>query len=121
MKQAVGNVESDKKVYRKLQQIVAQTLGIFREENALQSGLHFLGTIETAIDAFDGTNTDLRVTCENILLNARMQIMASLIRKESRGVFFRSDYPSKNDTAWQRNIILKMDHGTLTTRITEIM
>ena len=44
--------------------------------------------------------------CENMLLLANIQIEASLLRKESRGVFYRNDYPQQDDTCWCKNIVV---------------
>ena len=47
------------------------------------------------------------IHCRNMLLLAGMQIKASDMRRESRGVFYRSDYPNSNDAEWRRNIIIR--------------
>ncbi|MEI3362283.1 MAG: hypothetical protein V8R75_06740 [Oscillospiraceae bacterium] len=41
-----------------------------------------------------------------MLLLANIQIEASLLRKESRGVFYRNDYPQQDDTCWCKNIVV---------------
>ena len=46
------------------------------------------------------------IHCRNMLLLAEMQIMASSARKESRGVFYRSDYPEADEKNWKKNILI---------------
>src|SRR5262249_54462150 len=39
---------------------------------------------------------------QNLLTIARLMIWAALKREESRGVHFRSDFPTPDDVHWQR-------------------
>jgi L-aspartate oxidase len=41
---------------------------------------------------------------QNLLTIARLMIWSALQRCESRGVHFRSDYPSRDDVHWQRHV-----------------
>jgi L-aspartate oxidase len=41
---------------------------------------------------------------QNLLTVARLMIDAALQREESRGTHFRSDFPTRNDTAWARHV-----------------
>jgi L-aspartate oxidase len=41
---------------------------------------------------------------QNLLTIARLMIWSALQRSESRGVHFRSDFPSRDDVHWQRRI-----------------
>jgi len=43
----------------------------------------------------------------NMIEVARTVLMGSLMRKESRGAFMRSDYPSKDDKNWRRHILYR--------------
>jgi L-aspartate oxidase len=43
---------------------------------------------------------------DNLLLNARLATEASLIREESRGAHFRTDFPQQSQ-AWQRHIVFR--------------
>ncbi len=42
---------------------------------------------------------------QNLLTVARLMIVSALQRTESRGVHFRSDYPSRDDTHWLRHVV----------------
>jgi L-aspartate oxidase len=41
---------------------------------------------------------------QNLLTLARLMIAAALEREESRGVHFRSDFPERDDSHWQRHL-----------------
>src|SRR5207253_8245624 len=41
---------------------------------------------------------------QNLLTIARLMIGAALQREESRGVHFRSDYPTRDDAHWRRHL-----------------
>jgi len=41
---------------------------------------------------------------KNMLLLAKLIIKSALLRKESRGSHFRTDYPERNDKAWKKHI-----------------
>ena len=41
---------------------------------------------------------------QNLLTIARLLLWAALMREESRGVHFRSDFPDRDDARWQRHL-----------------
>jgi L-aspartate oxidase len=41
---------------------------------------------------------------QNLLTIARLMVSSALEREESRGVHFRADFPSRDDTRWQKHI-----------------
>jgi fumarate reductase (CoM/CoB) subunit A len=59
---------------------------------------------------------------ENMLKLSEMILRAALIREESRGAHYRSDYVSRNDPQWIKNIIIKKRSETITfTPVSPIM
>ena len=46
-----------------------------------------------------------------MLLCAELMVRCSLTRKESRGAFFRADYPDTDNTNWLSNIVIKLADG----------
>ncbi|QEG40685.1 L-aspartate oxidase [Roseimaritima ulvae] len=46
---------------------------------------------------------------QNMLLTSRMMATAALAREESRGVHFRTDFPSSNDETWRRHLAIQID------------
>ena len=57
---------------------------------------------------------------ESMALCAEMFYRASLTRKESRGWFFREDYPETDNTNWLKWIILKEQNGEMTVSTEDI-
>jgi len=49
---------------------------------------------------------------QNLLTVARLMIQSALTREESRGVHFRSDFPERNDAAWQRHVVCPSAEAT---------
>ncbi len=45
---------------------------------------------------------------ENMITSAEMTLRGALARKESRGLYYRDDYP-QTDPAWLKNVVLKED------------
>ena len=44
---------------------------------------------------------------QNMLTVASLIVKSALIRKESRGVHYRIDYPKRNDKNWKKHIVLQ--------------
>jgi succinate dehydrogenase/fumarate reductase flavoprotein subunit len=51
---------------------------------------------------------------ENMVKLSEMILRAALVREESRGAHYRSDYASRNDAQWVKNIVIKNRGGTMT-------
>ena len=49
----------------------------------------------------------------NIVLIAEIQLRASIMRKESRGIFYREDYPFRDDENWLKWIIVRNVNGRM--------
>lgn len=95
----------------KLHNIVDNYSPAIKEHNKLSAGLDKLSFLEEEIK-----NTKFKVKnsfdilksqeIRNLISTAKLHFASCLIRKESRGTFFRSDYPKLNDHHWLKNIIL---------------
>lgn len=88
---------------------MSKNVGIFRNEQNLLTARADIAQLKAQLGDIEiqTENDALKLfQCENMLLLAHMQIEASLIRKESRGVFFREDYPDQNDAEWKKNIVV---------------
>jgi succinate dehydrogenase/fumarate reductase flavoprotein subunit len=59
-----------------------------------------------------------RTKLKNMFLVAEMVCRAALLRMESRGAHYRTDYPEENDREWLKNIVItkKADRMELNTR-----
>jgi fumarate reductase (CoM/CoB) subunit A len=49
----------------------------------------------------------------NMINVGEVLILASLIRKESRGAHFREDFPEQDDNNWLKNIIIYQENEEL--------
>jgi L-aspartate oxidase len=49
---------------------------------------------------------------QNLLTIARLMIHSALVREESRGVHFRSDFPQRDDANWKRHVVFPRFEGT---------
>ena len=61
----------------------------------------------------DGHGLVKRSEAQGIVLNAEMVYRAALMRTESRGSFYREDYPEQDDKNWLKWIILKDKDGKM--------
>ena len=104
----------------RLYQISDSSLGIIRCGEKLRCGIDKLSRLETEAKTVRVSNlTELAWYQEliNRIYVIRMQLEASLCREESRGAFYRSDYPNQDDSAWKRNIVISLDGDHLRLRI----
>lgn len=93
---------------------LSKNVGIFRNAHDLltaQTDIRHLSEQLGNIKVLNEHDALKLYQCENMLLLGYIQIEASLMRKESRGVFFREDYPSQNDAEWKKNIVVCNQSG----------
>jgi len=93
-----------------------------REEASLQEGLDRLAVIEEKIEkVYPAALKDLfrKRDLENVALLLKAILMGSLVRRESRGSFFRKDFPDQDDTNWWKNTCYRLVKGDLLVTPTE--
>jgi len=87
-----------------------------REEETLKEGLNRLASIEKRIEkVYPDTLKDLfkKRDLENVALLLKAILKGSLLRAESRGAFFRKDFPDQDDTQWLKNSCYRLEKGEL--------
>ncbi len=87
-----------------------------REEGALKEGLDRLVFIQKRIEnVYPATLKGLfrKRDLENVALLLKAILKGSLLRKESRGSFFREDFPEQDDTNWLKNTCYRLEKGEL--------
>lgn len=92
-----------------LGKIMMEKVGIIRSGQSLREANMELDRLEKIVPELSVTGPGAfshLFEFENMLTVARMQVLASLVRTESRGVFFRQDYPEQDDKCWLKNIII---------------
>ena len=107
-------VKNANKFRSEIQEIMRDNVGIIREDKKLRKGLKGILALKKKfyskynftksfkIDENSVTSLEVKfalVACEAIIRGA-------LMRQESRGAHFRSDFPKTNDRKWKVNIII---------------
>jgi succinate dehydrogenase/fumarate reductase flavoprotein subunit len=106
LKKKRGTFDHPKDLLKDLKDLVWKYAGPVREEGQLKEGLEHLASIEQRIDAvYPATLKDLfkKRDLDNIELLLRAILKGSSLRKESRGSFFRKDFPNQDDQNWLKN------------------
>jgi succinate dehydrogenase / fumarate reductase flavoprotein subunit len=113
-------IEQPLKFRDELQKLMMQNAGIVREQTRLQNGLKRILELKNEFHSnkhninlkesnIANTNDDI----ENIVLTLQVKssliaceaiIRSALMREESRGAHYRSDFPNLNDEKWKVNI-----------------
>jgi len=88
-----------------LQSLMWDMVGIIRSGSSLTEAAAILSTWEDALPPpVDRPSYELN----NLVLNARLVTEAALVRQESRGAHFRTDFPEPVP-AWQKHIVFRKD------------
>lgn len=106
-------------VKSQLQKTMYDHAWVIKDGDGLETGLQQMRQIAQAVppklsstteqpDGFSWTGA-LEVT--NLLLTAELMLMGCIERKESRGAFFRADYPETDDENWLKNILYRHVDG----------
>lgn len=111
-------------VKEELQNVMWEKVGIVRSESSLTEAMRDVSHIkEEAIPKIVATGKSKTYNEEwldaiealNMIDLAEMIIGGSLMRRESRGAYYREDYPKRDDRTWLRHIVYRMDSGVLST------
>ena len=88
-----------------LQSFMWENTGIIRSGNQLQYMAELLYAWQSNLPKpTDRASIELA----NLIINARLMTEAALLREESRGAHFRSDFPSQSPE-WQKHIVFKKE------------
>jgi succinate dehydrogenase/fumarate reductase flavoprotein subunit len=106
--------QDPKTLSRLLKEVMWQKAGIVRYRGSLEEMLQ-------RIEAFRSPGSKFQVTTwtqlirylefQNMLLISEMICRAALLRTESRGSHYRSDYPEEDNSNWLKNIVLRKEEG----------
>jgi succinate dehydrogenase flavoprotein subunit len=120
-------VKEATKLRDEIQELMQQNAGIVREETTLQNGLKRILELKKQfysnkhnIDLKEFQTDDNNNYSENIVLTWQLKsslvaceaiIRSALMRQESRGGHYRSDFPKLDDERWKVNIYCKRAGG----------
>jgi L-aspartate oxidase len=76
---------------------MAAEVGVIRDDRSLRNALAAIGALQQE------TKDDRRLA--NMLTTAKLIAAAALVRKESRGAHFRSDYPTQDERLARRSFL----------------
>jgi succinate dehydrogenase/fumarate reductase flavoprotein subunit len=111
------------KFRNEIQELMKQNAGIIREETKLQNGLERILELknefyskdnilkEFKIDDDNGENVVLTWQVKSSLIACEAIIRSALMRQESRGAHYRSDFPKLDDEKWKVNIYCRKEGG----------
>ena len=96
-----------------IQELMKYNAGIIREETKLQNGLKRILELKSEFYSKDNILEEFNIDDENVALTMQVKsslvvceaiIRCALMRQESRGAHYRSDFPKTDDEKWKVNI-----------------
>jgi succinate dehydrogenase/fumarate reductase flavoprotein subunit len=106
LKKRRGGFDPPSHLLKDLKNLAWRYAGPIREGSSLKEGLERLASVEKKIErVYPATLKDLfrKRELENAALLFKAILKGSLARQESRGSFFRRDFPDQNDGEWLKN------------------
>lgn len=108
-----GRDRGAKEVFREVQNLTWTHAGPIRSGESLREGLCRVSEMERRLAELEAKGRFLELNeVKNSVLISKAIMRASLAREESRGAFYREDFPCRDDDNWQKNIRLKLDGET---------
>jgi succinate dehydrogenase/fumarate reductase flavoprotein subunit len=114
-----SNPENDiKTLARILKNEMWEAGGVIRDQKALSKAISRIE--ETRLRSRHAPKRDIAeltriLELENMLDVSEMVCRSALLRTESRGSHFRSDFPDEDNANWLKNIIVRKDGGRMVT------
>ena len=103
-------------IKRKIKATTRRYAWVIKDEEGLSNGLSRIKRIQSEtgkLKARNGYDWARALEVRNLLLSAELHFIGSLERKESRGAFFRDDYPDTDNVNWLKNILYRQVNGEL--------
>ena len=116
LKKSRGAFDPPTQILKELKTLSWKYAGLVREESSLREGLEQLKRLEKRIERiYPATLKDLfrKRELENAAIVLKAILEGSLLRKESRGSFYRRDFPDQNDQEWSKNTCYRLERGEL--------
>ena len=111
-----GTFDHPRNLLKELKDLAWKYAGPARGGDSLREGLDRLDSIEKRIErVYPATLKDLfkKRDLENVALLVKAIFKGSLLRTESRGSFFRKDFPNQDDKNWMKNTCYRLEKGEL--------
>lgn len=107
---------------KEIQEVMKENAGIIRDEINLQKGLERILEIKDKFYSKDNILQEFQINDENVVLTWEVKsslvvseatIRSALMRQESRGAHYRSDFPELDDEKWKVNIYCTKEEGKI--------
>jgi len=107
---------------KEIQDVMKENAGIVREETRLRKGLERILEIKEKFYSKDNILKKFKIDSENVIVTSEVKsslvvceatIKSALMRQESRGSHYRSDYPNLNNEKWKVNIYCRNGKGEI--------
>ena len=117
----IFEVKEPTKFRNEIQELMKQDAGIIRDETKLKNGLKRILELKKKFYSKRSTFKEFKIeddNCENVVLTWEVKsslviceaiIRCALMRQESRGAHYRSDFPKMNEKEWNVNIYCRKD------------
>ncbi len=111
-------VEEPIKFRNEIQELMKLNAGIIREKTRLQNGLKRILELKKEFYSKDNIIKEFKIDDENVVLTWEVKssliaceaiIRSALMRQESRGAHYRSDFPNLGDEEWKVNIYCRKE------------
>ena len=100
---------------REIKRLCWEKAGIVREGGLLEEARDELDEARRGLAACGGSEPARlieAIEAENMCLSARAVVESALMRTESRGAHYRTDYPEPDDARWRVNVFVKKDENS---------
>ena len=98
-----------RELQKSLKTIMWNQAGIVRNEKSLNKALEEIFSLKKRFRKIHvGSYGELTsaIKLNNMLVVSEMVVRSALLRNESRGAHYRSDYPDENNEDWLKNIVI---------------
>lgn len=108
---------------RSIRELMWYRVGLMREGRELEKCLEEIEVFHSRVSELQVNNfRDLMrlLEVQNMLISSEMVCRAAVLRTESRGAHYRSDYPEENNGQWLKNIIISKGDPGMEMRVAPI-
>ena len=102
--------QQEKDLRRSLKEIMWYKAGIIRHDKELKEALAVLEELQSSslkVSVSGAAQLIKLLELRNMLLLSEIICRAALLRNESRGAHYRSDYPEEDNSNWLKNIVVQ--------------
>jgi L-aspartate oxidase len=95
---------------REIQEIMWDYVGIVRSDLRLDRALRRINFIQNEVEAFYKKTkvAEELIELRNLTFIAKLIIRSAILRKESRGIHYTTDYPQKDDNNWIKDTLISV-------------